>query len=133
MMDMRVFYTASILAGIFLATLYACDDKTACQELTGEWNDREGHELVFYSDGKGLWLNKFGQMIDTVSFMFTLNCKTRPASIDLQDFSGGPFAGKTLSGIIEWSADSIFRLCYETGGNRPEQFDPEQTIRFFHN
>ena len=132
--DMRVAFTFQGLVIMALSLIYACQGPPKCQDLSGAWTDREGHNIVFQENGKALWLNKFGQMVDTISFAFTLNCNSTPASIDLKDFSDGPFAGKTLFGIIEWSADSIFRLCYEVGQQpeiRPKQFDPEQTMRFF--
>lgn len=132
--DMRVFFTYGSIFLLGLMLLSSCENTPACRDINGSWSDREGHDFEFYSDGKALWLNRFGQMIDTVSFVFVLHCNTKPASIDLKDFSGGPFAGKTLYGIIEWSADSLFRLCYEIGqepGCRPKQFDSEQTMKFF--
>ena len=110
---MRVAFIFQGLVILALGLMHACQGPSTCKELIGSWSDREGHNFVFQNDGKALCLNKFGQMVDTISFVFTLNCSTTPASIDLKDFSDGPFAGKTLFGIIEWSADSIFRLCYE--------------------
>ncbi len=131
---MRAFFTYGSLVFVVLTSLFSCQNNPVCRDINGAWSDREGHDFEFQSDGKALWFNKFGQMVDTVSFVFVLNCKTKPASIDFKDFSGGPFAGKTLFGIIEWSADSLFRLCYEIGQQpdiRPEKFELEQTMKFF--
>lgn len=131
---MRVIFTYGSLVFTALTFMMACQNKPVCREINGAWSDREGHDFVFQENGKALWLNKFGQIIDTVSFVFTLNCKTKPATIDFKDFNAGPFAGKSLFGIIEWSADSLFRLCYEIGQApdcRPKQFDPEQTMKFY--
>lgn len=131
---MRAIFTFGSLVFGAILMLFSCQNEPACRDISGSWSDREGHNFVFQKDGKALWLNSFGQMVDTVTFVFTLNCKTKPATIDFKDFSGGPFSGKTLYGIIEWSADSLFRLCYEIGQQpdcRPKQFDPEQTMKFY--
>ena len=131
---MREFFTYGRLVFILVTAFIACQSNPPCREITGSWSDREGHDFSFQNDGKGLWLNKFGQMVDTVSFVFVLNCNVTPATIDLKDFGGGPFSGKTLFGIIEWSADSLFRFCYEIGQQpdaRPKLFDPAQTMKFF--
>ena len=131
---MRICTTTTGFAVVAALLFSCCQNKTGCREIKGKWDDREGHNFVFYEYGKALWLNRFGQMVDTVSFVFVLNCNTSPASIDFKDFSGGPFSGKTLYGIMEWSADSLFRLCYDIGQEpscRPKTFDPEQTMKFF--
>jgi hypothetical protein len=120
------------MMGLFF--IFACTSGSKCHELNGGWSDREGHDFVFKNDGKALWINKFGQMMDTVNFVFSINCNTKPASVDFKDFSGGPFLGKTLFGIIEWSSDTLFNLCYEAGQQpdcRPQSFDPEQTMKFY--
>ena len=70
----------------------------------------------------------------TIGIMIELNCATKPASIDLKNFQAGPFLGKTLFGILEFSGDTLFRLCYETGQEpsvRPNAFIPDQTSKFF--
>ncbi len=131
---MRVEISIFSLLFAGLLAIWACQGAADCRDIYGNWNDREGHAFVFNNDGTALWLNKFGQMVDTIGFVFSINCKTNPASIDLKDFSNGPFAGKTLFGIIEWSADSVFRICYEVGHQedvRPQQFDSDQTMKFF--
>lgn len=131
---MRALFTGENLIVLAFLCLVACQSKPACRDISGAWSDREGHDFEFHNDGKALWLNRFGQMVDTVRFAFVLHCETQPASIDLTGFSSGPFSGKTLYGIIEWSADSLFRLCYEIGQQpdcRPKQFDPEQTLKFY--
>jgi hypothetical protein len=132
--DMRITTRVFSLLLVGLLLLFACCNEENCRDIYGNWNDREGHAFVFKNDGTALWLNKFGQMVDTIDFVFSINCKTSPASIDFKDFDNGPFAGKTLFGIIEWSADSVFRICYEVGHQqdiRPKQFDSEQTMKFF--
>lgn len=131
---MRAFFINLLATTSTALLLVACDTNPACKEIQGVWTDREGREIVFMEHGKALWLNRFGQMIDTVQLVFELNCSTKPASIDLKQFNAGPFLGKTLFGIIEFSGDTLFRLCYETGqepGIRPTAFDPDQTAKFF--
>lgn len=132
--DMRAFYSNGTLLLAGLMFLLACNHTPNCRVITGAWSDREGHDFEFQENGKALWLNKFGHIVDTVRFAFVLNCEAKPATIEFTDFSGGPFSGKTLFGIIEWSADSLFRICYDIGqesGCRPKQFDPEQTMKFY--
>ena len=131
---MREFFTFICLIIMATSMLMSCQGPPNCPELAGSWSNREGYGLVFKSNNKALWLNKFGQIMDTVSCVFVLNCKTNPATLDFSDFNAGPFQGKTLFGIIEWSADSLFRYCYEAGTQpdvRPQSFDQAQTMKFF--
>ncbi|MBL7827903.1 MAG: hypothetical protein JNJ57_14835 [Saprospiraceae bacterium] len=131
---MRDFFTGLLIFLLFSSLLAACDNTAGCRDLEGEWRDGDGHEFVFQKGGKALWLNRFGQMIDTVHCVFELDCSVKPPAITLHDFNSGPFLGKTLFGIIEFSGDTLFRLCYEIGHDanaRPKIFDPEQTIKFF--
>ena len=132
--DMRVFFINLLAIASAALCFIACEPNSSCKEIQGVWVDREGHELIFQENGKALWLNRFGQMIDTVALTFELNCATKPASIDLKNFQAGPFLGKTLFGILEFSGDTLFRLCYETGQEpsvRPGSFTPDQTVKFF--
>lgn len=130
--DMRITFTQySLFVG--LSFLLSCQGNH-CRDISGAWSNREGRELVFQNNGSVLWLTSFGQLIDTVKCVFVLNCQAKPATLDFSDFNGGPFQGKYLFGIIEWSADSLFRFCYEIGeeqGCRPQKFDPEQTIKYY--
>ena len=129
---MRIIFTLmSLLVG--LSFLFSCQGSN-CRDISGAWRNREGRELVFQNNGSVLWLTSFGQLIDTVKCVFVLNCKAKPATLDFSDFSGGPFKGQNLFGIIEWSSDSLFRFCYEIGqqpGCRPKQFNSEQTIKYY--
>ena len=114
--------------------LFSCQNGSPCRQITGTWSDRDGHNFVFQSNGKALWLNKFGQLIDTVTCVFVLNCQAKPATLDFKDFDNGPFVGKTMYGILEWSGDSLFRYCYGLGTSpdyRPKQFDPALTMKFY--
>lgn len=130
---MRELFTFFCLLIVAISILSSCQGAPRCQEIAGSWSNREGYGLVFKNGNKALWLNKFGQLVDTVACVFVLNCKTTPATLDFSGFNGGPFQGKTLFGIIEWSADSLFRYCYEVGVQpdvRPKQFDQAQTMKF---
>ena len=131
---MRGIFTGMYVVLAAVLILIACQSGSSCRDIVGPWSDREGHDFVFTSDGKALWLNRFGQLVDTVSCVFVLNCKVKPATLDFTAFSNGPFKDKTLFGIIEWSADSLFRYCYEVGvepGCRPKKFDQMQTMKFY--
>ena len=111
-----------------------CTNKVTCHELSGRWTTHEGQEFVFQSEGKALWLTRFGSQFDTVPFEYRLDCKAEPATIDLRNFSTGPYLGKTLFGILEWTSDTSFRLQYEPGADewaRPKEFDSEATVKFF--
>lgn len=80
-----------------------------------------------------MWLTRFGSQYDTVLFEYYLNCGPDPATIDLSHFYTGPFSGKTLFGILEWTSDTSFRMQYEPGMDaevRPEKFDGEEVMRF---
>lgn len=112
----------------------ACRSNSACNHFQGDWSDHEGHRLVFFDNGKGLWLNHFGQLIDTVEFAFSIHCNTSPVSIDMTAFKTGPFVGKTLFGIMDFSGDTLFRLSYDVGRQpdvRPRVFAPDQTMKFY--
>ncbi len=131
---MRETFTFFCLTITAISILMSCQGRPPCRELTGTWTNREGYGLVFKSDNKALWLNKFGQIIDTVTCVFVLNCKASPATLDFSGFNAGPFQDKTLFGIVEWSADTLIRYCYEAGSQpdvRPKTFDQAQTIKFF--
>jgi uncharacterized protein (TIGR03067 family) len=111
-----------------------CSRKVTCHELSGRWTTQEGHEFVFLQDGKALWLTRFGSQFDTVPFNYHLDCRPEPATIDLNDFQNGPYSGKTLLGIFEWTSDTSFRLRYESGTAeemRPKEFDNDATMKFF--
>lgn len=120
-----------LLTGISLAS---CTNKVTCHELSGRWTTQEGHEFVFLQDGKALWLTRFGSQFDTVPFKYRLDCRPEPATINLTDFDNGPYSGKTLLGILEWTSDTSFRLRYESGTAedlRPKEFDNDATMKFF--
>ena len=134
---MQRFFTCLYTFAALLATLQLmvfCTNKVTCHELTGRWTTHEGQEFVFQQDGKALWLTRFGSQFDTVPFEYHLNCKAEPATIDLHHFYTGPYSGKTLFGILEWTSDTSFRLRYEPGADewaRPQEFDSESTMKFF--
>jgi hypothetical protein len=118
-----------------LTTLFLfCKTETACHELTGRWTNREGQILAFESDGKALWLIKFGSQFDTFAINYRYDCKQKTPTLDLTDFKTGPLAGKTLFGIVEWSSDSVFRFDAEPGTSpedRPKTFNTEHVERYY--
>ena len=121
------------LTALFITCFMGCVDKT-CTQPTGAWTNREGQSFVFSSEGKGLWLTRFGTSFDTVSFNYLIDCKDDPTAIDLKGFNTGPYEGQALYGIIEMSTDSSFRLRYESGADasvRPTAFDADQTLKFY--
>lgn len=132
---MRTVFTHLFMAAVAFMLFYACQpNRPGCDHFQGTWSDREGHNLIFLENNKGLWLNRFGQLIDTVEFVFSLDCTAKPATIDMKQFKKGPFLGKTLFGILEFSGDTLFRLCYDSGQQpdvRPTTFDPDQTMKFY--
>jgi hypothetical protein len=124
---------AAIAALIGLFSLAACRSTPTCRDLAGTWSNGEGQQLVFEPSGRARWLTRFGSSYDTVSFAFELDCRKKPAALDMKNFQGGPYIGRTLYAILEWTSDTSFRLRYEPGDDdsaRPEAFDPEQTQRF---
>lgn len=129
-------YTSSFtlaLLGI-LWGLPGCTPGLACHEPLGRWSSHEGQEFIFQSDGRAYWLIRFGSSIDTMVFDYKFDCSERPATLDLRNFKMGPYAGKALFAILEWSSDTSFRLRYEVGqdaSDRPEAFDSDQTLLFF--
>lgn len=82
-----------------------CTNKVTCHELSGRWTTHEGQEFVFQSEGKALWLTRFGSQFDTVPFEYRLDCKAEPATIDLRNFSTGPYLAKHCSGF--WNGRAI--------------------------
>ena len=123
-----------VLLFTILHWFVSCTNKVTCHELYGRWTTNEGQEFVFQKDGKALWLTRFGSQFDTVLFSYYLNCKAEPATFDLLHFQTGPYVGKTLFGILEWTSDTSFRLQYEPGTDewaRPKEFDNEGAMKFF--
>lgn len=122
------------LIGVLIFLSPGCHPAASCPELNGRWTNREGQDFIFQPGGKGFWLVKFGSSVDSARFEYRLDCSKKPAALDLTRFENGPFVGKNLFGIIEWSSDSSFRLRYETGqepGVRPETFEQEQTLKYY--
>lgn len=120
-------------AVLLITYVMGCGDKP-CTQPTGAWTNREGQSFEFSSDGKGLWLTRFGTTFDTVSFNYMIDCKNDPTAVDMKGFNAGPHEGKTLYGIIEMSTDSSFRMRYESGPDpsvRPIAFDADQTLKFY--
>lgn len=129
----RTFTCIYCYAALLVAPLLfvSCNSRI-CHELAGRWTTQEGQEMIF-QDGKAMWLTRFGSQYDTVLFEYYLDCNPEPATVDLTRFYTGPFSGKTLYGILEWTSDTSFRIRYEPGMSvevRPETFD-EETVRFF--
>jgi hypothetical protein len=113
-----------------LLTLAACGADTTCRPPVGHWTDREGRDLVFESAGQALWLTRFGSQTDTQHCQFEFDCQQSPPQLDLKNFTSGPFAGKTLFGIVEWSHDSAFRWQYDYDA-RPHTFEADAEMQFF--
>lgn len=129
---MNAYLISTGLAAALL--LAACTQKPECGPLEGRWTNREGEDLLFMPNQQGLWLTRFGSSYDSVAFTYTLDCSKSPALLDLGNFQTGPYNGKTLFGIIEWSSDSSMRLRYEAGihsEERPVRFDAESTEKYF--
>lgn len=127
----RIYLHAALL---FVPILFTCcTNKVTCHEISGRWTNHEGQEFLFQEGGKAMWLTRFGSQYDTVLFEYYLNCNADPAAIDLKHFYTGPFSGKTLFGILEWTSDTSFRMQYEPGLSaevRPEKFNGEEVMRF---
>ena len=129
---MNTYLISTGIAAMLLAT--ACTQKPECGPLEGRWTNREGEDLLFLPNNQGLWLTRFGSSYDSVAFTYALDCSQNPAGLNLNNFSTGPYNGKTLFGIIEWTSDSSLRLRYEAGMNhtdRPKGFDAEATEKYF--
>lgn len=128
-----VFFVAlSVSASIFL--LEQCKPEAECAAPEGHWTNHEGQEMIFLGGNKALWLTQFGSQNDTDYFDYRLDCSAETPALDFNGFQTGPFTGKTLFGIFEWTSDTSFRLRYEPGTQpevRPTAFDNEQTVRFF--
>lgn len=122
------------LFAVLIITIWACDGAPQCPSLTGGWTNHEGQDIQFKTDGSGLWLVRFGSSIDTTTFRYAVHCTRTPIQLDITDFSSGPFRGKSVYGIIEWSSDTSFRFRFEAGvvpDVRPSAFDSDQTQKFF--
>lgn len=131
---MNQLYTLFVLGAMFALGGYACVSNPRCPELSGRWTNREGQDFVFQPDGRAMWLVKFGSSYDTSRFKYETNCNKAPVQLDMHSFQSGPYIGKVVFGIVEWSSDTSFRLRYEPGsdGNeRPKAFDNEQTLQFY--
>ncbi len=131
---MNQLYALYALAVLCAVGALACVSTPRCPELAGRWTNQEGQDFVFQADGKAMWLVKFGSSYDTAHFLYQTDCKKSPIQIDMHRFESGPYVGKTVFGIVEWSSDSSFRLRYESGTDgyaRPKTFDNEQTFQFF--
>ena len=77
---------------------------------------------------------RFGSQVDTVFCQYKMDCSTNPVSFDFSAFQSGPYAGRTLYGIMEWSSDSAFRLVYDGAiapEDRPKAFVSGETDQFF--
>ncbi|MBL7783838.1 MAG: hypothetical protein JNM22_21560 [Saprospiraceae bacterium] len=133
---MTRFFTQLQLLSVLAMLLFVwpnCTGKVTCHDLSGRWTTHEGQEMLFLEGGKALWLTRFGSQYDTVPFEYELNCKASPATIDLDHFYTGPYTGKTLFGILEWTTDTSFRMQYEPGMEanvRPEKFSMESAVKF---
>ena len=118
--------------GFFLG-LCQCTGKSDCGQLVGSWSNGEGQEWIFTPKGEALLITRFGSKSDTDLCNFQLRCNNKPAILDLNNCKSGPYSGKSVFCIIDWTSDSTFRLRYEAGTQpdvRPTAFDPEQTVQF---
>lgn len=118
---------AGLPAMIFL--LQACEPKQDCKPPVGHWTDNEGREMVFQEDGKALWLTRFGSQYDTLAFTYKSDCTVTPAALEMQGFTTGPYTGKTLFAIFEWSSDTTFRMQFDDV-ERPAIFDSQRASKF---
>ena len=119
-----------LLAYIVFAGFWSCKRTNTCK-LNDRWSSKEGQDFIFIPDGKAYWLTKFGSQYDTLAFQYSLDCRKKPWAVDFKNFAAGPYAGKTLYGIIEWSSATTLRLRYEPGtlpDLRPTVSDPEQPM-----
>jgi hypothetical protein len=126
--------TIFALAAFLVVSTFACVGRPKCPQLAGRWTDHEGQDFIFQPDGKALWLVRFGSSFDTTHFSYQTHCDQSPVQLDMHSFQSGPYVGKGIFGIVEWSSDSSFRLRYEPGNDgavRPAAFDNEQTLQFF--
>ncbi|MBK8555610.1 MAG: hypothetical protein IPL65_07495 [Lewinellaceae bacterium] len=122
----------SLLLSVILL-LQACSQANKCAPPQGAWENGDGQTVVFQENGQLLWLDRFGSSVDTTVASFQFNCQSNPVTLDIQDFKAGPFRGKTLYGIMEWSSDTTLRLRYEAGSSaasRPKAFDSDLTQQF---
>ena len=129
-----VFFVVIIAIAGPLLFFTQCKSESQCMVPEGHWTNREGQEMIFLTGNKALWLTEFGSQNDTDYFDYRLDCNTEVPVLDFNGFQSGPFTGKTLFGIFEWTSDTSFRLRYEAGTQpdaRPKAFDNEQTMRFF--
>lgn len=127
-------FTLLVPIGAFLLLLLACRHGPPCIDLHGRWTTREGQEFLFLENGRGLWLTHFGSLFDTVRFVYVLNCRQKPFTLDLSQIDDGPYSGKTLFGIVAWVNDTSLRWQYEAGPApeiRPKAFEGEQTQLLF--
>lgn len=122
-------FTAAVLAAAFALLQTACTDRSDCPELLGYWTKGDGQAFVFQSDGRALWLTRFGSQTDTMTSDFQLDCSQEPAAIDFTNFSDGPYQNRELRGIIQWKNPELFQLRCEAGASRPTKFD-ENTMVF---
>ncbi|MCS7037135.1 MAG: hypothetical protein RMJ33_12885 [Saprospiraceae bacterium] len=130
----RLSGAARFLAAYALASALLSCGSTPCLSLEGTWEAEEGHLWAIRPDGQMLWITRFGSQFDTVRLTYHYDCSRTPAAIDLLDFDGGPWQGKTLYGILEPTSDTSFRFCAAAGADasvRPEYFDQTETVRFF--
>jgi hypothetical protein len=118
------------LGALVLLITGACSGGDDCRSIAGHWSNGEGQEFVLQPDGHALWLVRFGSTFDTVRMQYVFDCKKQPATLDLSNIQRGPYSGRTLYGIAEWTTDSTLRFRYETGADvseRPTLFDAEST------
>lgn len=132
---MRQLLPFSLPAFATMAFLISCGLSNRCGDLSGHWSTREGQDFVFQPDGKALWLTRFGSRFDTNLIQYRTVCVSGSLiHVDLYDFRSGPFLGKTLYGLLEWTSDSSFRLRYEPGIQpevRPTSFDQAQSVQYW--
>ncbi len=120
-------------ACLITSALFSCSG-SPCLPLEGTWEAEEGHLWAVRPNGHMLWITRFGSQLDTVHLTYRYDCSLTPATLDLLDFDGGPWRGKTLYGILERTSDTSFRFCAAAGTDasaRPEYFDQTETVRFF--
>lgn len=112
------------IGGIAAILLIQCGTAEDCRAPVGKWSDQQGRSWIFEPDGKALWITRFGSQSDTQSCSYKLDCERSPALLVMENFDAGPFTGRSVLAIFEWSNDSTLRFQYGDG-SAIDAFDVE--------